>query len=225
MQHTFQKFWIVAFGLLATVVPAVAQAQEDKFYLKGDLGAAWTMETSLADISRSTGPQSGEVTFDTGARFGAVGGYKVTDWFAVEAELGLCVSPLRSAEGLAPTVSGELFNLPFLANVHFQYPNRSRFTPYVGGGVGGSIALLHADPIVLSRNEIFTVFRTLQGTESTVVFAYQAFAGVEYALNRNMSVGLEYHFFGTTGPEWDAFQIRFGATEVHSASVSFSYRF
>jgi opacity protein-like surface antigen len=31
-----------------------------------------------------------------------------------------------------------------------------------------------------------------------VVFAYQAFAGVEYALNRNMSLGLEYHFFGTT---------------------------
>ena len=69
------------------------------------------------------------------------------------------------------------------------------------------------------------VFRELEGTECSLVFAYQAFAGLDYNLNRNMTVGLEYHFFGTTGPEWDGFQIRFGAAEVHSASVSFSYRF
>jgi hypothetical protein len=42
-------------------------------------------------------------------------------------------------------------------------------------------------------------------------------------------LGLEYRYFGTTAPSWEAEnlsgEIRFGCIETHAVSFTFTYRF
>src|SRR5688572_3161604 len=72
-----------------------AAAQEHGFYVKGDLGAALTHDPDLKEFFGPVAAGS-RVKLDTGARFGAVGGYHVTDWFAAEFETGVTANSIDS---------------------------------------------------------------------------------------------------------------------------------
>jgi opacity protein-like surface antigen len=71
------------------------------------------------------------------------------------------------------------------------------------------------------------------GSQSDAVFAYQAFAGLRYALNDRAGVCLEYHYFGTSAPEWRVDsrygvfpdRMSFGRIDTHAFSIAFDYRF
>lgn len=102
------------------------------------------------------------------------------------------------------------------ANVYLDFPNTSRFTPYLGLGVGvGWTALDHSalwrrsdDPATiatadraiefgLSNDAVEQLRDNLAGTESITqdklkdtLFGYQVLAGVDYALTRSLSLGL-----------------------------------
>jgi opacity protein-like surface antigen len=66
-----------------------------------------------------------------------------------------------------------------------------------------------------------------------VVFAYQAFAGVRFAINERMGLSIEYHYFATTDSEMRADvtvgtssdQVQLGGTATHTATIAFDYRF
>lgn len=77
-----------------------------------------------------------------------------------------------------PVVNDDFEVQALMSNVYFDLVNTSRFTPYVGVGVGGARV----------ENEL---------GERDAVFAYQGRAGVEVALGRKLSVGAEYVYFRT----------------------------
>ncbi len=116
-------------------------------------------------------------------------------------------------------------SVPFMVNAKFQWPNNSRFTPYIGGGVGVSAAILDVDNIELNNTY-------LTGTESDAVFAYQGFAGLRYKINDNMGLSIEYRFFGCDAPSWEAEsyytetdRVKFGSIATHSLSLAFDFQF
>jgi opacity protein-like surface antigen len=201
-----------------------AAGQEHGFYLKGDLGAAWTCNTELREFFGPVAPGS-KVKLDTGVRFGVVGGYHVTDWFAAEFETGSTANSIDSITG-ATRVDAVLSRVPMLLNARFEWPTKCPVTPYLGGGVGGAVTIIDADPIEIGGTR-------LRGSEADMVFAYQAFAGLRYKINEHMGVSLEYHYFASGAPEWKADvtsgtasdRFRLGGIESHSVSVAFTYRF
>jgi len=73
----------------------------------------------------------------------------------------------------------------------------------------------------------------MQGSTAGVVFAYQAFAGLRFAINDRMGLSVEYHYFGTTASEMSASAtvgtfsdtVQFGGTATHAATIAFDYRF
>ena len=120
-----------------------------------------------------------------------------------------------------------LSNVPFLINARIQFPKFDLVTPYFGGGLGFSVAVLDADDIVIAGG-------SLDGNMSDVVFAYQAFAGLRFKLNENMGLSLEYRYFATDSPEWEpdlvfgpaaSDKVRFGRIESHVFSITFDFRF
>lgn len=207
-------------GVCAALTAVTANAQQSRFYVRGDVGAQLTSDTDLEEFF---GPVAGgsDVEFDTGIRLGIAGGYQVTDWFAAEVESAIMASELKSITG-ANDVDAVFSNVPFLINARFQLPNRSPLTPYIGAGVGFSVASLDVERINLNGLSI-------DGYESDAVFACQAFAGLRYALNDQMGLSLEYHYFATDEPSWDADyisgKIGFGRMETHALSVAFDYKF
>ena len=166
-----------------------------------------------------------KVRFDPGVRFAINAGYQATDWLSVEAETGFMANRIDSIGG-AYIDDASLANVPFLINARFQLPNRSRITPFFGGGLGGAASVIDADHIIYRGIE-------MQGSQSAAVFAYQAFGGLCFSLNDNMGVSVEYHYFATTGATWNS-DITFGTSsdhmgfsgvETHAVSAAFTYRF
>ncbi|MDB6109671.1 MAG: surface antigen msp4 family protein [Pedosphaera sp.] len=222
-KHNRSMFLAVSSGALLFCFQA-AQAQETRFYIRADGGGNWTQDTDLKEFFGPVAPGT-KVSFDPGVRFGFAGGYDVTDWFAAEAQVGVFANNIKSVTG-ASRVDATFSNVPFLLNARFQWPNKSLLTPYIGGGVGGSASTLDADHIDLGGT-------TLHGSQSTAVFAYQAFGGLRFRLNPRMGLSLEYRYFATGEPEWEADstfgttsdRLRFGGAQTHAVSLAFDYRF
>jgi len=164
-----------------------------------------------------------KVKFDTGFQFRITAGYQITDWLATELEGGVTYNEIRSITG-AIEARGSLLNAPLLANLVMQcHQKKCRFTPFIGGGLGGSAAVLDAHDIILGNGT------GVSGNQSDTVFAYQAFGGLRYHINEQMSVSLSYRFFGTTAPTWEEDfgpgRVSFGDNYTHSVMAAFTFRF
>lgn len=103
----------------------------------------------------------------------AVGGK--TKWARAELEVSYRNNDIDGAAG------GDVDSVAGMANAYYDLENDTRFTPYIGAGIG----IAHVD------------FDTAGGDESTE-FAYQGIAGVNYAIDARWHVGAEYRYFATT---------------------------
>lgn len=225
MKYPSRTSSIRLFGtLLPLVCASLACAQDTGFYAKVDMGGGVTMDTDLKGFFGPVSPGS-KVQFDPGLRFGLAAGYQLTDWFALEAEIGGMQAGIDEITD-ASHVEAWFSSMPFLVNARFHYRNNSPFTPYLGAGVGGAASTLDMDYI-----EVNGVGAS--GWASDVGFAWQAFAGLQYNFNEQMSLAVEYHFVWTDGPSWESDyyygnsndNIKFGQLESHSLSLSFRWRF
>jgi len=81
-----------------------------------------------------------------------------------------------------------------MGNVFFDIRNPSPVTPYIGGGIG--LATLSLDDTYATNPSTGNRVR-LYDSGSETVFAYQAGAGLEIALNYMLSLDLGYRYFGT----------------------------
>jgi len=220
MKNTHSLIAMAAIGGLALFVTLPGFSQVPRFYLTGGIGPAFTEETSLREFN---GPVTGtKVRFETGVQFRITAGYQITDWLAAELESGVTYNEIRSITG-AIEADGSLVNAPLLANLVIQCPKKSRFTPFIGGGIGGSTAVLDAHDIILGNGN------GVNGNQSDEVFAYHGFAGLRYHITEQMSVSLAYRYFGTTAPTWEADfgpgRVRFGDNQTHSVTAAFTYSF
>jgi len=224
---------LIRLSACALVSLSIAQGEESRFYLRGDLGGSLIEETP-ANLRQGPNPLLGvpgqnsrfNARFEPGVRTGMACGYQIRDWFAAEGEIGAIVNDVNS-NGLR---DGTFSNIPFLFNVKLQYPNHSNWTPYVGAGAGISVAILDAD--VLVHGDVFNTYQRVPATEADAVFAYQAFAGLRYMLNERMGLSVEYHYLATDALQWDAQASQYVHTtlalariETHIFSLAFDYRF
>ena len=224
MKKHFQSVtgWLVV--TLALVLSTPAQAEKNQFYAEGDIGGAVTVDTGLKEFFGPVAANS-EVKFNPGVWLGLRGGYGVTDWFDAELETGLVANRISAVTGATET-DGALTNIPLLLNARFHCPVWHKLSPYFGGGLGCSTTILSGDDLVINDTR-------LHGSIAGLVFAYQAFAGLRYAINDRMGLSVEYHYFApstcdlsasvTAGTASDRAQL--DATATHAATIAFDYRF
>ena len=203
-----------------------SRAQESGFYIKGDLGGNITQDVNVneflgADVSGV------KLKLDPGFRAGVAGGYWFTDFLALEGEIGYVANQINSVSGATQVQDAWLMNVPFLANLKLQLPmGRCPIKPYIGAGAGFSETIFDVDHLTIGGI-------SLHGNDSDTVFAWQAFAGLRYAINERMSLAVEYRYLETDSPTWhadvtfnttsDAF--KFGKAHTQAISLAFDYRF
>jgi opacity protein-like surface antigen len=211
---------------LVPFASAGAETNElSKLYLRADLGAAWMENATLQEFLGYVPPGS-TVKFDPGIRVGISVGYEFTDWFAAEGQIGIDSCQIDSISGGSHLNDASVTTVPYLLNVRLQLPGHPRFTPYIGGGGGFAISVLYTDNLNVNGT-------TLDGTSATAIWAYQAFGGLRYDINSKMSVSVEYHYTGTSAPDWEidstagtqTDNVKFGDLAIQSVSAAFTYRF
>lgn len=225
MKTYFRSVIRLAVGSVALLLLLPAQAEKNKFYVEGDVGGAVTVDTELKKFFGATIAPNSEVKFDPGLWLGLRGGYGLTDWFDAEVETGFVANRIESVTGATETEAA-LTNIPLLLNARFHCPALHRVSPYFGGGLGGSTTILSGDDLVIDGTR-------MHGSAGGVVFAYQAFGGLRFAINDRMGLSVEYHYFATSSSEMRADitsgttsdRVRLGGTATHAATIAFDYRF
>jgi opacity protein-like surface antigen len=220
---TYQS--VVTLGLCAGAFCAGVARANTGFYAGADAGGLLTLDTRVKEFVGPVDPGT-KVKLDPGFRLGLHGGYRLCDWFSLEGETGVMANNIKSITGADLNGDATLANVPFLLNARFELPHgKCPITPYFGGGAGGSATIMSF------QHHIDFNGTTLHGSDSDVVVAYQAFGGVRYAINDHMDVGVEYHYFATTGASWSVNgvgtpnKIGLAGVQSHAVTAAFNYRF
>lgn len=77
--------------------------------------------------------------------------------------------------------SDSIDSVSIMGNAYWDFETGTRFTPYIGGGLGAAYVNVDAP-----------------GGDNSWEFAYQGMAGVNFDVNPNWTVGAEYRYFATT---------------------------
>jgi len=169
-------------------------------------------------------PTSIGMQYNTGFASGAAVGYAFNQYIATEFELGFVGAEINNVQ--TPnffSANSYIYNVPFLVNIRLSNPiPRSIVTPYIGAGVGGSVVDFNTDGFGYN-------FSAVYGDESDTVFAWQAFAGLRFQLNPNMSLGIGYKYFATDNPSFtyppDNFTVSFKGVQTQSVLFTFEWKF
>lgn len=209
-----KKLIITILAVAALAVPDISTAMPARPgpYLSGFIGASMPLDTD------ASGAFNDEIRFDPGFNAGGTIGM---DFGAVRFE-----GEISYKEGEVDTIynkdtnttftgiEGSVEATAFMANVFIDLHSPGPITPYVGGGVG--FAALHLTDTYDRQGTLFYI------SDDEVAFAYQVGAGLEVALNRQVSLDLGYRFFGTSEASFADTDLEFRS---HNATVGFRLKF
>jgi opacity protein-like surface antigen len=211
---------MTAAGLSLLLLNCASPCRGQSGYLNFDLGAAVPQDV---DLHQYISPTPGaKLRLDTGVRMGAAVGCNFNRYVGVEFETGFISNGIKDANDSWFT------HVPLMVNAVLRYDTpRCRLVPYAGAGVGGDVSTLSLDYVRGPGGVV------VDGTSSTFVFAWQAFAGARYRFNSRMSAGIGYKFYWADDASWDVdsiyggshSHIKTGAALVHSAVVNFNMKF
>jgi opacity protein-like surface antigen len=217
---TYMNKSLVAAGfgiLLATSALSSAQANErwPRWYL--GLSGGYTTMTDQ-DISSSTG--ASQVSLNSGYSFGGSVGYlpsssaPILNALRLEAEVTHHTNDIDSVtvSGASVAGSGDFSTTAYMANVFYDFPTNSAWSPYVGAGLG--LASLHFSRSSGAGNS----------DETTTEFAYQAMLGMGYtpASLPNTQWSLGYRYLATSDASFGNASVEYS---THSIEVGAKFRF
>ncbi len=179
----------LALAVLLTIA-GHAEAQTPGWYLGGE--GAWshlTNQNATASVPGTSTPL--KIHPGEGYAAGGNAGYEFRSGLRLEGELVYRRQDEKStsAAGVTLPTHGSIDNLAIMGNAYYDFYNTTKFTPYVGAGVG-------AARLPSRRFQYGWLART--GERLDWQFAYQGIAGVRYTFTPNWSASLDYRYFATT---------------------------
>jgi opacity protein-like surface antigen len=189
-------------------------------YFRAEAGPSFYQDGRLNYFG---GPASSPVHYETGIAADAAVGWAFNRYISVDFQTGVQGTRIDYVPGYTQNHS-EVYDIPFLANATLSYPIPHTFlTPYIGAGAGGADTIFDAHSFSDNANTVY-------GSESDVVFAWQAFAGLRFQLNPDMSFGLGYKYFMTANttysyPPSPNFNVGFDGVRTHSVMFTFEWKF
>jgi outer membrane protein OmpA-like peptidoglycan-associated protein len=195
-------------GLVMGLGIGAAHADSTKGWYVGALGGLNITEDS--DITTDAFPGlTPELTTNLGWGAGLLGGYDFGP-FRIQADVVYRRNGLDKLKfaGAEADLDGHVSSWAPMVSALYDIPTGTRFTPYIGAGVGAAHVKFDSD--------------TIGGSTSKWKFAYQAIGGVNYDLNTNWALGVEYRYFATPS-------IRDNGVEAdyhnHSVFLGVTYKF
>lgn len=171
---------VVPSAVVTAVAPSAAMAQSSGFYVGAGAGPNWTAESDITGSGIDT-----SADLDTGWMGALSGGYAHGNGLRTELELGYRSNGVDSVGSASAT--GDATSWSLMSNLLYDIKNSSKFTPYIGLGLGGAIVNIDGtSPVNSSRID-----------ESDTVFAYQGIAGLSYNLNDAAHLFADYRYMRT----------------------------
>lgn len=215
------NYLLIGVVLVSFAASAGASDWTKDLYFNADVGSAFQQNTV---IHESFG-QTANTTYNPGIRADIALGYNLNNSWAVELSTGVIWNTMDQVNGVALSSFNQTFDtyiIPNLVNVIYKIPTKGSWKPYLGAGVGSvvSIASIHAGNYTGG---------TLDLSDSDFTFAYQAGAGLDYSLTKNISIGVSYKFLGMMSQSWymKSFHNRLSTDAIytHAILINLNWRF
>ncbi|MDD2541152.1 MAG: acyloxyacyl hydrolase [Desulfuromonadaceae bacterium] len=211
-----KKHFIMLAALATLTVPTICSAAPSRLgpYVSGFIGVSIPQNTDVSSYNYGTDTSfSDRVEFDPSVNIGGTGGFDY-GFIRLEGELSYKhgkIATITEQNGGQSTrlhnADGDLGALAMMFNAFIDLHNSTLITPYLGGGIG--FAAMHLSDTFVSEYNT-----PIYQEDDDTVFAYQAGAGLELALNRRLSLDLGYRYFATSNA-------RFGADRNISTDLKF----
>lgn len=226
-----RKLIIISSALLLALPAISSAAPHAGPYVSGFIGVSVPRDSNVTtDDFNSSTTYRDQIELDPGINIGGTGGYDF-GYLRLEGEISYKYSEINSITDQRDNYrfrnpDGNLGVAAFMANAFFDLHNESRVTPYLGGGIGFASLHLSDTRGTDTRGGAFSRPRLYDEGDDTV-FAYQAGAGVEIALNRRFSLDVGYRYFGTDTATFNKNSIWVNSLkfESHNAAVGFRVTF
>jgi opacity protein-like surface antigen len=225
MNHSTRLAALALFCPLALATPGLAEEQVPDpkgFYATLGLGAGWPQNvTGHTNVLGVTVDSSYSLNGGFAGEIGA--GY---DFGVVRAELtysynnaslsNLPVTALGTSVTAAIS-NGNVNTNSVLASAYVDIPTKSRWVPYVGGGLGYTNVGWGA----YSATALGVTLTEAAGSQG--VLGYQAKVGLSYLASKNADVFVEGTYLGTTG--FSVGQVNYNSINSWGARLGARYRF
>lgn len=131
--------------------------------------------------------------FEPGYRTDFGIGYRVTRDVGLEFNTGFIQNSVNDTDGMfaVPNATFNIDQVPVMMNVVYHIPLKAAIKPFVGGGGGGVIGIIHLS----APYEPST-------TDADVAAGLRAMAGVNVNITRSLDFGLTYKLLATSGYDW-----------------------
>jgi len=187
-----KKLTVSALALVAALVAApVAHADTTPgWYAGAGVGATLPVDTSVYNRFGQHETRAEDVNLDALAN----GGYAWSNGLRLEGEYFHNQNNFNHAGNTSVQGSGHISNNALFANVLYDFQTGTRFTPYIGGGIG---------PDFMNVKSVGgPSIGYLKG--DTLDAGYQGIAGVATQLDANWAVTADYRYIASFDPKVDS---------------------
>ncbi|MEM1281373.1 MAG: outer membrane beta-barrel protein [Cyanobacteria bacterium P01_H01_bin.152] len=188
----------------------------------GDVTIPVVPAPGLPAVGTTTIPIDASIDTDTGFGINAAVGYRF-DNIRAEFEVGYNNNSVDSVSvnDIETSVDGDIDNWKFLLNGYYDIPTNSRFSPYVGGGVG--LAIVSANDV----SATVPILGDVDIDDSSTSFLFQFKAGVGYDITDALNTFLGYRLMGIPGQSFEVLDSDLDADTVfiHSLQLGVRYTF
>ena len=182
------------------------------FYAGGSVGFTSPNDADISD------PDISFMSAEKGLSLGGFIGYSFANNFRLEGELVYQGNDLDKMRiyGHDFDMTGDISSAAMFANAYYDFNNSSRFTPFIGGGIGFSKVEVNDTGVIIGGVNYDL------GDDSDTVLAYHLDAGVNYEINERFSLDLKYRYFETENPDFSGTEIEYSSHNVYTGlRVSF----
>lgn len=172
--------------------------------------------------------------FDVGPRVDLGLGYRISRVVSLEFQPSLIYATAPGATLVSDVIEPgypytvrvsrgevELFQVPLMLGAVARFPLNQRLSAYVGADLGVVLSWLCFDQLNVECYSDEEYGKAGSGdSDMDWSFAYQAKAGLEYALSNRLTLGLGYQFLGTTEHRWNLYSDELKADAIYTHSVS-----
>jgi hypothetical protein len=193
----------------------VGNTEDGGWYMSASVGANEVSDIRLKNTSADraddrSGINGVEITSNWGTSIDVTAGYEVLNWLSVEVQTGLAWNTFRGVTGtytdvvtldLAGDASGDMYQIPFVANVVFDLPLGNSAEQGVGtlpGPLWNSyLTFFGGAGFQVNSYELDAGSLRASGTNAT--FRYQLGAALTTQIAYNISFGAFFRFSASTG--------------------------
>lgn len=223
-------FSYIIVGMLCLSLPSEswsAKRRGNPFYVSaaGALVVPQSSDLGSSDPAVDTTIQNSnlQLDFSTGMGANAAVGLFFKRRFRVEFEYAYksvdideITGNIAGGPSVSVPVMGDISINTFMANAVFDFRNSSRFSPYLGAGIGAG----HID----FENPSFTTLgvNVNASSDSDLVFAFQLFGGISYWVNPQIVGFAGYKYMSTSDP---TIQTITSTIDTHNFELGIRYYF